>query len=149
MSEKLKNSRLILNTSLFYPEGDGTIDGSANLDTRMGYADPSRLNCTFQNLDWVMISGDLFDQYVTFSFVIESILYCQSGGSAFADIINITATGLDWQDQTYDVLTKSKGSGCIIYNGGMNGIIVPQSEGFIFRRPETRFKDFTLKITNP
>jgi hypothetical protein len=149
MSEKLKNARLILNTGMFYPASTGTIAGAGALDPRMGTADASRLNCTFTNLDWMMILGDLYDQYITFSLVIESVNYLSVGGTPFSAFINVTASGPEWIDQTYDVLTKSKGGGCIIYSGALYGNNVPQSEGFIFRKPANRYRDLVLTITNP
>jgi hypothetical protein len=148
-----KSARLILNTSLFYPNSTGLITGVGDMDTRMGYADAGRLNCTFTNLDWQMILGDLYNEYSTFSFGIESLDYLSNGDMAFASpnyIINVSATGLNWVDQTYDVLTRTKGSKAVIYSGTLNGSnsFNNNINGLIFARPAAQFSDFTLTITN-
>lgn len=149
MSDKALNARLVLNTSLFYPSGTGTVLGSGAMDPRMGTADASRLNCTFKNLDWVNILGDLYDKYSSYSLILESVNYLSGGGTPFANIINVTATGLTWREQTYDVLTQTKGGGCIIYSGSIYGAYLPETGGFIFNKPTTRYTDLTLTITNP
>ena len=147
-------AKLVLNTQMFYPAGTGTIAAAGALDTTQGTADPARLTCTFTNLDWKVILGDLYDRYDTFAFVPVTATYLSIGGVPFGQQglgVTIRATGLDWIDQTYDVYKKSKTSSCVIASFAISAGMTnqPVFNTCMFRKPAgNACRDLTLQLFN-
>ena len=106
-------SKLVLNTSLFYPLSTGSVAGVSTPDTTMGTADAVRVNCTFTQLDWRKIIGrQLWDNYDEFNLVLVSATYMSAGGTSFGastfnNAVLFKMSGLNWVNQAYDVYTKS------------------------------------------
>lgn len=153
--ESKRCAKLVLNTSLFYPASAGTIGTAGAMDSSMGYADASRLNSTFTNLDWKQIIGrEMWDMYDEFNLVLINATYLSSGGTPFGTASNnlgviFKAGGLDWVNQTYDVYAKSNTSEAIILSTilGQATLIMPTFNTCTFKKPAgSGVRDFTIKL---
>jgi hypothetical protein len=151
MPKSTRSAQLVLNTANFYPAATTNgVSSAGTLDTRYGTADAARINCTYTNIDWLLVLGDLYWQYSSFLLCLESFVYQNAGGTPFASGYQITvnARGLPWIAQCYDAVNKNQSDQCQIYCGGLvTSQLSPSGEGCIFARPN-RFTDFTLTMAN-
>jgi hypothetical protein len=90
----------------------------------------------------------MYDEYETFLFTIESNISFSPVSTAFSNYVVVNAVGLDWVNQTYDAVTKTKGNSCVIYSGGISGNQLQLLDGFLFRKPASRYGDLTFTVTN-
>ena len=148
-------AKLVLNTSLFYPQGTGSIAGAGTMDPTMGYADQARINSTFTNLNWKQIIGPyMWEHYDEFNLVLVDAQYLSSGGTSFGASgsgfgMIMKASGLDWVNQTYDVYSKCNTDEAVILVGitTLNPDSPPTFNACTFRKPSGNgARDFNIKL---
>lgn len=152
--ENERCAKLVLNTSLFYPSSTGAPNTVGAMDPTMGYADAMRLNCTFTNLDWRQILGDMYDKYDEFNLVLVGATYMSTGGTPYGTASNgnsilIKAEGLDWSNQSYDVYKRSMTSQATILTctTTAGALSMPVYSSTTFKRPAGNgIRDFSLRI---
>lgn len=138
-----------LNTSLFYPSGDGTVAGAGAMDPTMGYSDAARVNSTFRNVDWTRVLGNMYYEYKTFNLCLTSVTYCSSGstafgGTAFAHAVIVRGVGLPWLNGGYDVYSRTDTGAIDLWSGNITDNMDCKSVN-TFRKPPP-LSDFHIKV---
>jgi hypothetical protein len=141
--------KFTLNTSMFYPNGNGSVAGAGAMDPTMGYSDPVRVNSVFRNVDWIRVMGaEMYNEFKTFNLCLTSVTYCSAGATAFGHPafnygVIVRGVGLPWLS-SYDLYSRTDTGAVDLWSGNISDNLDCKSVN-TFRRPAPQ-TDFHIKL---